>query len=270
MSQRNRDFADQLVTLFVVAFFVFAAIYFVGKEFDAFGYADSGREHHEKSDDWRIFGFVFERADTVAQWVVMFFTIIAAGLLWGTLREANKTNAYAISAANAAIEANEISRLVGKVQSRAYIHADKINHGMNAVSNKDGSNLRVQIELVAKNSGSTPAYNIEALYDIAISDDEGVVEYNLLEEGQIMKSGLGFMPPGGVQKFRFGRVWEVQDADSVLQFKERYVRFIFAFRFLDEFGDLRDSSITSGTFQILDGTTPVFVRDTLEYQSGQH
>lgn len=225
----------------------------------------SANDDGQEPEWWYWTRRLVEAEDTLAQWIMAFFTIAATIILILTFKEANRTNKSAILAANAATEANEISRLVGKVQSRAYVHAEKINHGMNAVSKKDGSNFHVQIEIIAKNSGSTPAYNIEVLYDIGISSDEGLVEYNLLEQGQIMKSGLGFIPPGGIQKFRFTRVWQVDDVGSVLHFKGQYVRFIFAFRFLDEFDDLRDSSITSGTFQMLDGKGPVFIRDQQHY-----
>lgn len=108
MFKRNKGLADQLVTLFVVAFFVFAALYFIDQEFDAFRYAESQQEYEQQSQGYRIFGLIFQRHDTIAQWVMAIFTIVAAYLLYRTLRTANETNEAAIRAANAATDANKI------------------------------------------------------------------------------------------------------------------------------------------------------------------
>lgn len=48
--------------------------------------------------------------DTLAQWIMAFFTIAATAVLLLTLRSANKTNAAAVKASQAALEANQIMR----------------------------------------------------------------------------------------------------------------------------------------------------------------
>lgn len=56
------------------------------------------------------FGLCFGLFDSVAQWLMMAFAIVAAGLLYGTLMQANKTNIAAVNASEAAMEANRIMR----------------------------------------------------------------------------------------------------------------------------------------------------------------
>jgi hypothetical protein len=56
------------------------------------------------------FGLCFGLYDSIAQWMIMVFAIVAAVLLYGTLIQANKTNLAAIKAATAASETNQILR----------------------------------------------------------------------------------------------------------------------------------------------------------------
>jgi hypothetical protein len=56
------------------------------------------------------FGLCFGLYDSIAQWMIMVFTIVAAVLLYGTLIQANKTNLAAIKAATTASETNQILR----------------------------------------------------------------------------------------------------------------------------------------------------------------
>lgn len=49
------------------------------------------------------FGLCFGLFDSLAQWLMMAFTIAAAGLLYVTLLQANKTNQAAIKASEAAL-----------------------------------------------------------------------------------------------------------------------------------------------------------------------
>lgn len=57
-----------------------------------------------------LLGTFVSPSDTLAQWVMAFFTIAATGVLLLTLKSANKTNQAAIRAAEAAASANEIMR----------------------------------------------------------------------------------------------------------------------------------------------------------------
>lgn len=65
---------------------------------------------------WDWTGHLVTSDDTLAQWVMAIFTIVAAFVLWLTLRSANKTNI-------AALEANEILRR----EQRPWINAKVVN-----------------------------------------------------------------------------------------------------------------------------------------------
>lgn len=115
------------------------------------------REKHTQSDDTQgsqyseignywdgLIGTFISPSDTLAQWVMAFFTIAATGVLILTLRSANKTNLAAIKASRAALEANAIMRQ----QSAGYLVID----GVEIQAQKYG----VIVLVTAKNIGQRP------------------------------------------------------------------------------------------------------------------
>ena len=95
------------------------------------------------------FGFCFGLYDSTAQWIMMAFTIVAAGLLYGALRQANKTNAAAVKASEAALEANQIMIEV----NRPWIVWDFQPVG----DTFNQSDVRIGFRAAIKNIGSRPA-----------------------------------------------------------------------------------------------------------------
>lgn len=99
------------------------------------------------------FGLCFGIYDTIAQWLMMAFTVVATALLFGTLIQANRTNRYAIQAANAANEANAIMRneqrpwvtFIREIECEAI----DIGHALHLSWNYELSN-----------KGKTPAYDV--------------------------------------------------------------------------------------------------------------
>ena len=107
-------------------------------------------------------GICFVLSDTIAQWIMMAFTVIAAGLLYGTLRQANKTNVAAINAANAAGNANEIARSNFERSNRAWLYVRLGGDGEIIDSDLDGVQINNGFMFVFDivNSGGTPAREV--------------------------------------------------------------------------------------------------------------
>lgn len=95
-----------------------------------------------------LIGTFISPSDTLAQWIMATFTIAATIVLVFTLRSANKTNAAAIKASSAALEANQIMR----DEQRPWIKFDpqiafKNDHGI----------MRVNVVFPFQNVGVRPA-----------------------------------------------------------------------------------------------------------------
>lgn len=66
-------------------------------------------QYSEVGKDWDgLIGTFISPSDSLAQWIMAFFTIAATVILVLTLRSANKTNQAAVKASQAALRANEI------------------------------------------------------------------------------------------------------------------------------------------------------------------
>lgn len=88
---------------------------------------------------WRVWGTrVFKWEDTLAQWIMMAFTIVAAGLLLGTLRVTRRM-------------ASETTR-IGEKQVRAYVSTC----GVQTFDKKSNGEIDF-FELTFKNFGQSPA-----------------------------------------------------------------------------------------------------------------
>lgn len=108
---------------------------------------------------WAWDGKFVSSGDTLAQWLSVVLSAVAVLLLWRTLGQTNKTNEAAITAATAAIEANELMRQ----EQRPYVQFKIIELGdVQATNNPNGEKSlqffpRVNIE----NIGRTPAWDFD-------------------------------------------------------------------------------------------------------------
>ena len=91
------------------------------------------------------------------------------------------------------------TREIGEAQARAYLHVDFIQVGTEVFANADGSNLKFFAKIKVINSGATPAYGVEVLYDIQEGQSGRIEEFNLLKDGQILTERLSFIPQKGQQ-----------------------------------------------------------------------
>lgn len=103
-------------------------------------------------------GLWIERSDTLAQWIMAVFTIFATVVLVLTLRSADKTNAAAVRAAEAAVESNRIMQ----EEQRPWIFVEWVMTDQAQFSQD-------LIRLVVKNLGSTPARSTKIKWGINIT-----------------------------------------------------------------------------------------------------
>ena len=183
-------------------------------------------------------------------------TLVGVLFVGWTLKETRK-------AVKAADDAVRVTRDIGEKQVRAYLHAEFIEVRTESVANDDGSNIRFSAKIYVINSGATPAYGLEVLYDIYDSQSAAVQKINLLESGQTKPQTISFIPAKNHEGTTLNRTWHVQDPDSLLRGGENHIRLIWAFRFTDEFGRKRDTPVTSGTFHEYEGKL-CFFPDRLE------
>lgn len=91
--------------------------------------------------------------DTLAQWVMSAFTVVAAGLLYGTLRQANKTNLAAVKAAKAATETNEIMR----AERRPWLMVEITEPLEFTFTNEKQTQFSYRLKYKVTNKGKMPA-----------------------------------------------------------------------------------------------------------------
>jgi hypothetical protein len=93
-------------------------------------------------------------SDTLAQWIMAFFTIAATVVLIFTLRSANKTNIAAVKASKAALEANKIMRAEKRpwavLQREVACHFDDTGHSG-----------RIAWNYELENKGAGPAHDVK-------------------------------------------------------------------------------------------------------------
>jgi hypothetical protein len=107
--------------------------------------------------------------DSYAQWLMAFFSVLATGVSFWAVRLVRDTLEQSRSATTAAFQANEISREIGRSQTRAYLSVKTIEAQIE-------SGMLVFYATV-ENSGQTPAKKIRA--DCNLTVDTGEI-YNVL------------------------------------------------------------------------------------------
>lgn len=183
--------------------------------------------------DWwywprRLFSF----EDTVAQWVMMVFTVVAALLLLKTLR--------------ATQEMAKDTRELGEAQVRAYVSFEVSEIDFARKNNRDGSNLTAKFSGVIKNFGNSPATNIEIMFDITEVALGSVVE--VMDDGTGLAGvfqDFGSIPAGGSQNAYLKKTFKANLV--AINHGTSKVRLTYVIRYVDVFGKVRVNHIESGT-----------------------
>jgi hypothetical protein len=158
MPKRDRNFADQLVKWFVFGLLLFFAVYLFHQEYgQPTNPVDQAANQTYQCEDgnkpvWGPYwGLCINLSDTLAQWIMMAFTVIAAGLLYGTLKVANDTSRSAVVAAEAATEANALIRS----EQRPWLTIEEFKFSPpKTIMSKTG---HVHVSLKFTNVGKSPA-----------------------------------------------------------------------------------------------------------------
>lgn len=106
-----------------------------------------------------LIGTFVTPGDTLAQWIMAILTIVAVALLFQTLRQTNKTNEAAISAANAASEANAIMR-------NEQIPWVVLHRTVECDFRDSGSGGQIAWNYNFENIGNGPAYDLKLVYTL--------------------------------------------------------------------------------------------------------
>lgn len=131
---------------------------------------------------WEWTGSLVKSDDTLAQWLMAFFTIAATVVLILTLRSANRTNLVAVKAAEAAIDANKIMR----DEQRAWV---VVNFAAGpSISYQPGSNsLMLKIDVSPENIGKSPAQNMSIAGEMKIVPQGDRTGVNYSEHTDLIK-----------------------------------------------------------------------------------
>lgn len=154
---------------------------------------------------WRWTGDLVSSSDTLAQWIMAAVTIVATVVLLLTLRSANKTNAAAVIATEATLEANEIMRR----EQRPWL---KISVGLDGGLRKKDDEVRAAIIVIIENIGPMPAVyskllSVEILCELEVfkSKDAGGVDKAIEQSQRRLNSetfGRSIIFPREVKKSR--------------------------------------------------------------------
>lgn len=138
---------------------------------------------------WKWSGHWIESGDTFAQWIMMVFTVIAAGLLLWTLL--------------VTLKMAKDTREIGEAQVRAYLSFKCDEAGCREpvldVSDLAAERPNIVVEINGRyvNSGQTPAFNTNLFYDIReISPSK---EMRKIDIDDFHDAGVAMhaLPPGG-------------------------------------------------------------------------
>ncbi|MCA8882719.1 MAG: hypothetical protein KDA50_03050 [Rhodobacteraceae bacterium] len=117
--------------------------------------AQSNHDYNEIGYTWdSLIGTFVSPSDTLAQWIMAFFTIAATAVLVLTLRSANRTNQAAVEAAEAAAAANRIMRQAERPWLKIQIT------GCGPIVGSDDGRISLKIDISVTNLGKTPAAGV--------------------------------------------------------------------------------------------------------------
>lgn len=181
-------------------------------------------EHDDRSQNskqypyfgfWKWSGHLIESGDTLAQWIMMVFTVIAAGLLlvtlFVTLRMARDT------------------RKIGEAQVRAYIKCSKV---ICKPLGDNGQDDIFSLNIELQNFGQSPATIVQLLIGIELMRFDGTRAGNPLQINSPIDPA---MAPQGAATAMLSFGYAAGAADEVRNSKA-YMRFTVALVFDDVFG----------------------------------
>ena len=156
------------------------------------------------------FGLCFGLFDTIAQWMMMAFTVVAAGLLYGTLRQASKTNSAAIKAAEAANRTNQIMR--DEQRPWLKIHEPALTSIRAMPFGFGGRDKSIWIELSVgiENIGKTPAHQFNFCWNCMIGNE------NIIKSDEMAKAAIEAIEGGNTilpTEIKIVRISSVVDVD---------------------------------------------------------
>ncbi len=129
--------------------------------------------------------------DTLAQWIMAFFTIGAVLLVWRTLIATQEMVVEAKKTTNAALKTVEVTDEIGRKQIRPYLSYSRCEIFDDP---PDGRGCEIGVRLIFKNYGQTPAISVS--FDIV--EDASFVFGDRLENG--------FFAPPTFPEFREERI----------------------------------------------------------------
>lgn len=215
---------------------------------------DEAERKADGTAQWQWFSWddpLASTGDTLSEWVSAVFTATAFGVLvW-----------------NLVLTRNMIAdtRDIGRKQSRAYLHMSPSKIEAKGITEKENVNIRLDAYFTIENPGLTPAYDIKVLYDICETPKGAGVEINA---DDFRDSGLSasFISPGGARNQRLSRTWRTKHPDLFKPTGLHCIRVSYIITFKDEFGEARETPITSGTLHEFPKGTLSFLPDQVEFR----
>lgn len=187
--------------------------------------------HYSEIGDWwdRLIGTFISPSDTLAQWIMAIFTVVAVVVIWRTLVA---TREMVRDTKQMTINAQQI----GEAQVRAYIRCSKVTCKPPG-KNKQDDLFSLLVEL--QNFGQSPASIVQLLVGIELMRFDGTRAGKPI---QINSPTDPAMAPQGVTTAMLSFGYAIGAADEVRNSKA-YMRFTVVLVFDDVFGK-RDKSIS--------------------------
>lgn len=214
--------------------------------------ANHSQEDQHNGPDWGYwFRRTFSMEDTFAQWVMMAFTISAAGLLLLTLKA---TQSMARDA-----------REIGQAQVRAYLSLEIAEVNIVTNSTGDGHTVNVAVSCRAVNRGQSPAITCQIFFDISQADNS---EKTMKTDGsEMFASGrsLQHIAAGGRTNHLLHRSFKIDNASFLDNTSP--IRFSYVIEYNDIFKNTIKAPLSSGTFVETVQGNWIFVADIVTYES---
>lgn len=173
MSSRNRSDRGALVALAMALAAIVLVVYFQQppKQFDATEYS-AQIEKYDNSEVTQLVSNASEFeffGDTPTQWVMAVFSIAATIISYYAVRLLKSTLDATRDAVKSADDAVDVTKKIGRIQTRAYISVAKIF--TDPAQNEGYTGDRFAVMVRVQNFGATPAYDLRVKVE-SIKDTE--------------------------------------------------------------------------------------------------
>ena len=210
------------------------------------------QDYHDSGPYW---GYWFRRListeDSLAQWIMMVFTIAGALLLYLTLTASRSM----------AKDAREI----GQAQARAYLSLEIAEVNIVINSTGDGHTANVAVSCHAVNRGQSPAITCKIFFDISQADNS---EKTMKTDGsEMFASGrsLQHIAAGSKTNHLLQRFFKIDNASFLDNTSP--IRFSYVIEYRDVFKNEIKAPLSSGTFMKAVQGNWIFVADIVTYES---